>query len=580
MQVKTFLRLTLVAAACVFLLLANGCTQQKANTMPSAYPEEWGVIFQPTRALTEPANQFSFQTYLGFNPGTQTLAKGTVLLPGTMALPCDIIWDRDVSIKLRDGLTIYVDIFRPADGPEKLPALMAWTPYGKSLPADPVAHFNKTVPASWVSGLTRFEGPDPAFWCDNGYAIINVDPRGAFKSQGNIYYWGRVDAADGYEVVEWAARQNWSDGKVGMYGTSWLGIAQWYIAATQPPHLTALAPWGAHFYDQYRWDVCRGGIPDAGFNAYITSGMTGSDNFVEAPYLMIAKYPLMSPYWEDKIVQMKNIQIPVYSVGSYGGDLEGFRAIASKQKWLRIHNKGEWTDQYDPVNQQDLLRFFDRYMKDRENDWEKTPTVRLTVINPGGEDEVDRPESSWPLARTEYRKYYLDARSGKLSLQPVTEASSAKYDAESGQATFGITFPEDTRTIGFSKLRLWVEADGADDMDLFVTVQNPNISDGIQWPNGRLRVSLRELDPGLSTDFQPVYSFRESQFISPGEIVPVDIAILPTGLLWHAGDQLLLTVAGNKLKGDAEAVNKGIHIIHTGGSEYESYLQLPIIPPE
>jgi predicted acyl esterase len=155
MHDRALLRFALISAVCV-LLLTNGHPQQKAKTFPSAYPAEWGVIFQPTRALTEPANQFSFQTYLGFSPGTKTLAKGTVLLPGTMALPCDIIWDRDVAIKLRDGVTIYVDLFRPANSAGKLPALIAWTPYGKSLPADPVAHFNKTVPASWVSGLTRF----------------------------------------------------------------------------------------------------------------------------------------------------------------------------------------------------------------------------------------------------------------------------------------------------------------------------------------------------------------------------------------------------------------------------------------
>jgi uncharacterized protein len=576
MRDRVIIRFTLISAVCV-LLLAYGYPQQQEKTFPSAYPAEWGVIFQPARALTEPANQFSFQTYLGFSPETTTLTQGTVLLPGTMVLPCDITWDRDVAIKLRDGVAIYVDVFRPAKTAAKLPAIIAWAPYGKSLPADPVAHFNKTVPASWVSGLTRFEGPDPAFWCNHGYAVINVDTRGAFKSQGDIHYWGRVDAADGYEVVEWAARQNWCSGKVGMHGTSWLGIAQWYIAALEPPHLTALAPWGAHFYDEYRWDVCRGGIPDARFNAYITSGMTGDGNRAEAPYLMIAKYPLMNPYWEDKIAEMKKIRIPVYTVGSYGGDLEGFRAIASNEKWLRIHNKGEWNDQYDPVNQQDLLKFFNRYLMGSPNDWEKTPRVRLTVIDPGGADEVDRPETSWPLAGTEYRKLYLDAGSGKLMLEPVAEASSAKYDAETGQATFTVTFLEDTRVIGFAKLRLWVEADGANDMDLFVTVQKPNANGSVQGSNGRLRVSLRELDPILSTDFQSVQSFRNNQFLSSGQVVPVDIAILPTGLLWHAGDQVLLIVAGNKLKGNALAINKGTHIIHTG-SKHESYLQLPIIP--
>jgi uncharacterized protein len=573
---RAFLQVTLICAVCV-LLLANGYPQQKVKAFPSSYPAEWGVIFQPTRALTEPANQFSFQTYLGFGPGTKTLAKGTVLLPGTMALPCDIIWDRDVAIQLRDGITIYVDVFRPARAAARLPALIAWAPYGKSLPADPVAHFNKTVPASWVSGLTRFEGPDPAFWCNHGYAVINVDTRGAFKSQGDIYHWGRVDAADGYEVVEWAARQRWCSGKIALNGTSWLGIAQWYIAALQPPHLAAISPWGAHFYDVYRWDLCRGGIPDARFDEYITSGMTGAGNRAEAPYKMIVKYPLMHPYWEDKIADVKKIRIPVYSVGAYGRDLQGYLDVASKEKWLRIENKGEWNDQYDPANQKDVRLFFDRYLKGIQNGWEKTPTVRLTVMNPGGSDEVNRPETRWPPARTEYRKLYLDARSGKLDLKPVPSASSAKYDAETGQVFFTVTFAEETRIIGYPKLRLWVEAGGANDMDLFVTVQKAGSKDRVPWPDGRLRVSLRELDPVLSTDFQPVHKFRRNQFLSSGQIVPVDIAILPTGLLWRAGEQLLLTVAGNKLKGTALAINKGTHIIHTG-SQYDSYLQLPIVP--
>jgi uncharacterized protein len=576
MRTRIVFRFALISAVCV-LLLANGIPQQKKKAFPSAYPAEWGVLFQPTRALTEPANQFSFQTYLGFSPETKTLAKGTVLFPGTMALPLDIIWDRDVAIKLRDGVTIYVDVFRPAGTAAALPAIMAWAPYGKSLPADPATHFIGTVPANWISGLTRFEGSDPAFWCNHGYAVINVDPRGAFKSQGDIHYWGGVDAADGYEVIEWIANRDWCNGKVGMHGTSWLGIVQWYIAALEPPHLAALAPWGAHLYDEYRWDVCRGGIPDPGFNASITSGMTGSENRAEAPYQMIAKYPLMNPYWEDKIADVKRIQIPVYTVGTYGGDLEGFRAIASKEKWLRTHNRGQWNDQLDPINQQDLLKFFDRYLRGIQNGWEKTPPVRLTIMDPGGVDEVNRPETNWPVATTEYRKYYLDAGNGKLVPKPAAETSSARYDAETGQASFTVTFPEDTRIVGFAKLRLWVEADGANDMDLFVTVQKANTKGSIRWPNGRLRVSLRELDPLLSTDFQPVQLFRRNQFVSSGEIVPVDIAILPTGLLWHAGEQLILTVAGNKLKGNALAINKGAHVVHTG-SKYQSYLQLPIVP--
>lgn len=579
------------------MFAGNASPKEKPPVLPPEYPAEWGVIFNPTRTLYEPANQFSFQTYLGFFPGvTETLTAETVLAPGTMALPCDITWDHDVPITLRDGVTIYVDVFRPTGVTEKLPAIIAWTPYGKSLPHDPTEHFGESVPGAWVSGLTRFEGPDPAFWSCNGYAIINVDNRGAFKSEGTIYYWGSVDAADGYEVVEWAAQQDWSSGKVGMHGTSWLAISQWYIAATQPPHLAALAPWGAHHYDQYRFDVCRGGIPDVFFNRYISTGFTGDEdgNYGEAPYDMVTKYPLMHPYWQDKVVKMENIKIPTYSVGPYArglaaGDLDGFRAIASKDKWLRIENTGEWHDQYTPANQQDLLRFFDRYLKSIDNAWEATPKVRAVVSDPGGVDQVNVPFSSWPLVETHYRKFHLDAANGTLSRHPSTKASSASYDALTGQATFTIRFDEDTYVIGYPKLSLWVEAAGANDMDLFVLVEkidnDGNVlttANGYAGPDGRLRASLRALDHKLSTHYRPVYAFLENEFLESGQVVPVDIAMASTGMLWHAGEQLRLTVAGNKLAGTVlfipgQTINAGSHIIHTGPG-HQSHLQLPIIP--
>ena len=75
------------------------------------------------------------------------------------------------------------------------------------------------------------------------YVIVDVDARGAFKSEGDIQIFGEVDAGDGYDVIEWAARQAWSNGAVGMHGASWLAMAQWNIAATNPPHLKAINPW-------------------------------------------------------------------------------------------------------------------------------------------------------------------------------------------------------------------------------------------------------------------------------------------------------------------------------------------------
>lgn len=582
---RLFPYLMVIVAMCI-LLPAYGYSKEEHHFMlPSEYPAEWGVIF----------GQAQTTHIYPLNPGMTILKKGTVFPPCTLPLPCDIIWDRDVPVTLRDGKIIYTDIFRPASSPTNLPAIIAWSPYGKSVPTAP----QPTVPANWFSGLAKSEGPDAAFWCNNGYAVLNPDARGAYNSGGNIHYWGRVDAADGYDVVEWAARQQWSNGKVGFHGTSWLSIAQWFIAATQPPHLAAIAPWNG-LSDQYRNDVLQGGIPDIFFNKLVTGGLQGY-NLVEEPWAMAQKYPLMNPYWEDKAAELENITVPAYVVADGAttlhrfGALEGFRRISSEEKWLRLNNTDEWYDQYTPQNEQDLLHFFDHYLKGIENGWEQTPRVRISVLDPGGIDQVNVPYRSWPLPRTEYRKFYLDAASSTLSPHPVTKASSVSYPAVDGQAAFTIRFEEDTEVIGYLKLRLWVEADGANDMDLFVLVQKLDAQGNVLTPApnfapyylpvpprgapGRLRVSLRALDPELSTHFMPVQSFRKYQHLSPGQIVPVDIAIYPEAVLWHAGQQLRLIVAGHIIDTNppVPTINAGYHVIHTG-LKYDSYLQLPVIP--
>jgi predicted acyl esterase len=93
-------------------------------------------------------------------------------------------------------------------------------------------------------------------------------------------------------------------------------------------------------------------------------------------------------------------------------------------------------------------------------------------------------------------------------------------------------------------------------------------------------VSLRDLDTKLSTDFLPVHAFKTAHKLAPGEVVPVDIAIMPTAMRWHAGQQLKLTIAGTYVKGPAlplTTLNKGTHVVHTG-ADHASYLQVPVVP--
>ena len=130
--------------------------------------------------------------------------------------------DLDVLVPMRDGTHQRANVFRPAgDGPH--PVLLSRLPYGKDLPT-----------ASLVL--------DPVQATRRGYAVVIQDTRGRFLSEGEFDPY-RTEDVDGYDSVEWAAAQPWSDGNVGMYGASYFGQTQWAAAKLQPPALKAIAPY-------------------------------------------------------------------------------------------------------------------------------------------------------------------------------------------------------------------------------------------------------------------------------------------------------------------------------------------------
>ena len=453
------------------------------------------------------------------------------------------------------------------------------------------------VPPGTISTMAKFESPDPGFWCRHGYAIANVDPRGVGHSEGNINLFGTQDAQDGYDFIEWLATRHWCSGRIGMGGNSAVAMTQIRIAAQQPPHLACIAPWEATT-DIYRESIYEGGIPAIGFNEFIVASLTGP-NLVDDQVAMARRYPLMNEYWEDKIPDFSKIRIPVYACASWShfhlhGSFNSFRKYKSTKKWLRVHREQEWPDMYNPDNIEDLKRFFDRYLQNIYNGWELTPRYRIEVMDAYDCDyQTNRPEKEFPLARTAYRKLHVDAAAGRLSETPVETVSSASYDSATGQLNLDFTFAEQTEITGYMYLRLWVEAEAHDDMDLFVNVQKLD-EDGNWLPTyilgephpgawGKMRVSHRELDPKLSTSFEPVQSHRKEEKLAKGEIVPVDIAIVPISKIYHPGQQLRVQIAGRYIREGWfepltwETDNKGAHIIHSGG-QYDAFLQIPVIP--
>ncbi len=510
----------------------------------------------------------------------------------------NIICEQDVPVALRDGTIIYTDIFRP-DLAEKLPVIISWSPYGKR-PGEGMSEWQVMgVPPGTISEMSKFESPDPGYWCHKGYAIANVDPRGVGHSEGDINLFGTQDAEDGYDFIEWIAKQHWCNGRVGMGGNSAVAMTQVRIAAQQPPSLCCIAPWEATV-DIYRESIYEGGIPALSFNEFIVASLTGP-NLIDDQVANAKAYPLMNAYWEDKIPDFSKIRIPVYACASYShfhlhGSFDLFRKIKSRKKWLRAHREQEWPDLYNPANIMDLTLFFDRYLKNIHNGWEMTPRYRIEVMDAFDCDyQTNRAENEFPLRRTEYQKLYLNADNMSLNPEPIANEAKASYDGNTEEVNFDIKFEEETEITGYMSLRLWVEAAEHDEMDLFITIKKLD-EDGKWLPTyilgephpgtwGKLRVSHRALDEKASKHFEPVLSHLKEEKLSKGQIVPVDIAIVPSSKIWHKGQQLRLEIAGRYIREgwfeplSWETDNKGDHIIHTGG-QYESYLQIPVIPPK
>ena len=516
-----------------------------------------------------------------------------------------IICEQDVAVPMRDGVILYADIYRPADSSVKAPAILAWSNYGKrpnEYRPDELKAYTPGVPKGSVSESAKFEAADPEYWVPNGYAVVNVDIRGIGFSGGYHEQFGRQDAEDGYDFIEWCAAQAWCNGKVAMAGSSALAISQWQIAAQQPPHLACIAPWEG-MSDMYRESLYEGGIPCIQFTNFATAGACGLMG-IDDQGGMAERYPLMNAYWEDKIPDFSKVTVPAYVTAGWNhfhlrGSVNGWRKIASEQKWLRAHREFEWPDFYSAKYMPELKAFFDRYCKGIRNGWESTPRVRIEVQDRFDESwQVDRPEREFPLARTRYEKLYLDAASASMQRENPAAEASVSYDANEGEAVFDYTFERDTELTGYMKLHMWVEANGHDDMDLFVTVkklsrtgveQPVTIFDGTAphpgaW--GKMRVSHRELDPELSSDFQPVQAHRREQKLATGEIVPIDVEINPMSRIWHAGETIRVHVAGRYIRDPHwieplvwETDNAGEHVIHTG-DQYESFLQIPVIPPK
>jgi len=566
--------------------------------------------------------------------------------------------DWDAPIEMDDGLILRADVFRPlADG--KYPVILSYGPYAKGLPFQEGYKSNwarliKAAPEVLEGSSNKYQNwelVDPEKWVPDGYACVRVDSRGAGRSPGHLEVWSPREARDIYQCVEWAGTQSWSNSKVGISGISYYAMNQWQTGPLKPPHLAALCIWegAADYYrdltrhggilcdflgNWYERQVTsvQHGVGERGPRSAVTGEPVAGPETLSEPRLKqnradvggeALRRRLIDDYYRARISEPEKIDVPLLSAGNWGGqglhprgNFEGYLRAGSKQKWLEVHGDTHFTHYYSNYGDALQRRFLGHFLKGEDTGWDKQPPVTLNIRRPG-EKFTLRAENEWPLARTQWTKFYLQPADRSLVTAEPSGSSTIGYETTGDGIRFQTPpMTEEMEITGPVAGKLFVSSDSTD-ADLFLVLgiydpqgkevvfigsNDPRTPVGLGW----LRASHRKLDPARTLPYRPYHTHDEEWSLTPGEPVELDIEILPTCIVVPPGYRVALTVRGKDYEYDgtdaavphAAYPMKGVGpFTHTnphdrppeifGGKntlhfapDKMPYLLLPIIPPK
>ncbi|MBM4188859.1 MAG: CocE/NonD family hydrolase [Gemmatimonadetes bacterium] len=359
-----------------------------------------------------------------------------------------VVEARSIMVPMRDGVRISVDLYRP-DAPGRHAGILSITPYDNN---------SLKTRARWFAA--------------RGYVVAAVDSRGRYDSEGHWDPFTPNHKTDGYDLVEWMAKQSWSNARIGMIGGSYGGWTQWWTASQAPPSLKAIAPQVAPpdqlenipyqngimlgpFVDWAAWMSGRTGqIVDTG--AYGGYTVTRARDLWHTPYLTLneARGPAFAPWWETWIranvsthpywqaiayqgpERYAKMTVPALNLtgwfdadfpGSpmnylgmkaHAGSPEGRRPKLIIGPWYHgLNERVVGGIDYGPDAVIDLdgyiTRWFDHYLKEIDNGVVDDPPVWVFVMGPNRW----YPERDWPLPQTRWTPYYLTSGGRANSLE-------------------------------------------------------------------------------------------------------------------------------------------------------------------
>ncbi len=354
----------------------------------------------------------------------------------------EVVIERGVAMKTRDGVTLRADIYRPA-GEGEYPVLLQRTPYNK----DSTAEFARKAAV-------------------RGYMVVTQDVRGRYTSEGDWYPF-KYEIQDGFDTVEWAAALPHSNGMVGMFGGSYVGATQMLAAVSHPPHLAGICPvvTASNYHENWTY---QGGAFEQWFNESWTSALAqdtfyraikqGTDALVGSTVLPLKQYPLFnlqtgpgSPgftrklapyfldwldhpsydgYWQQWSIeeQYELIRVPALTVAAWydifqGGSLKNYMGLrdrggseaarngqkllitigghAGSGRKIGAVDFGPEAEEYDESAV--TLEWYDYLLQGKQNRFATGKPVRIFVMGKG----KWRDEETWPLERARPTRYFL-----------------------------------------------------------------------------------------------------------------------------------------------------------------------------
>ncbi|SDY32933.1 hypothetical protein SAMN05421736_101970 [Evansella caseinilytica] len=545
---------------------------------------------------------------------------------------------RNVRVPMRDGITLSADIYRPKQDGE-FPAIVVRTPY------------LKTTQAIFETGT---------YFAEHGYAVVYMDVRGRGDSDG-VFVPYRNDGIDGYDAIEWAAEQRWCTGAVGTMGGSYLGRIQWLTALTKPPHLTAMISAVTPSDPFVEWPT---GLPNTQHICwtYMTServmqnidvidweqvyyhlpfvSMDEAAGFSSPQWREEVNHTELDEYWKHICYQDKfhRIDVPVLHISGWYDDEQ----IGTPLNFMGMTNNGEteharsnqkmligpWPHQ---INRSTTLgdvkfgpgavidlngyqrRWFDHWLKGSENQIMAEAPVKLFIMG----DNAWREEQEWPLARTDWTRYYLHSNGkansrfgdGKLTATPPETGSCGKdeyeYDPDNpvpfitDMVSHQIGGPDDYRAVerrddvlvytteplaeemevtGPVKAEIFASSD-ATDTDFMVKLLDVR-------PNG---VAQRLTDGMVRARFRE--GMEKQQLMVPGTVYKFTVDCWNTSHVFEKGHRIRVEIASSAFPKYDRNLNTGDVLGQTTemktaeqtvyhGETYPSAIILPVIPRE